>query len=67
MSPFKEEISLSKIIQPLSSPPLQLFYLASKAYVLDIHNKDPWLNRAQAQDVVTVEASFSAFTGAREM
>ena len=67
MSPFKEEILLSKIIQPLSNPPLQHFYLASKAYVLDIHNKDPRLNREQAQDVVTVEASFSTFTGAREM
>lgn len=67
MSPFKEEISLSKIIQPLSSLPLQPFYLASKAYVLDIRNKDPRLNRGQARDVVTVEASFSTFAGAREM
>lgn len=64
MSPFKEEILLNKIIQPLSSPPLQLFYLSSKAYAPDIHDKDPGLNGEQTQDAVAVEASFSTFTGA---
>lgn len=49
MSPFKEEILLNKIIQPLSRLPLQLFYLASEAYVSDIHDKDPWLNGEQAR------------------
>lgn len=63
MSPFKEEILLNKIIQPLPSPPLQLFYLSLKAYVPDIHDKDPRLNREQAQDAGTVEASFSNAQG----
>lgn len=49
MSPLKEEILLNKIIQPLSRLPLQLFYLASEAYVSDIHDKDPWLNGEQAR------------------
>ena len=49
MSPLKEEILLNKIIQPLSRLPLQHFYLASEAYVSDIHDKDPWLNGEQAR------------------
>lgn len=64
MSPFKEEIWLNKIIQPLSSLPLQLFYLSSKAHAPDVHDKDPRLSRELPQDTVTVEVRFSTFTAA---
>lgn len=67
MSAFKEEILLNKIIQSLSSPPLQLFYLSSKAYGPDIHDKDPPPPERAVLGAVLVKGSLCIHRGQKTL